>query len=449
LLVVELCGDGRAAGENLGFEAFRVRRWRVNQVDIVAPFRDLISDVHLSVSDTPINPEATAIEDAFARFRFAGGRFDSHTIPLEVLPDLAAYRKLVVEVAKMLFIMRKGTRVRVPKGFEDSFQIGLAGIEGGRSAVAYMPRLRTVDAPPPQKSLNFAANQPAFSQPQYPDFDNARNYIDDLIDSVRSTGSVPQEFPVELAGFFNSFGQSLHEDEFIELGFGGARPVRYDTFIRKKIVLSRETMYENAVDAQFVLNGGVVAQGAIHVLDVNGGSFDFQPSTEFEFNKAYQRASENVRLVGTGLYDKNERLRRLLSVNVIYSEGGATQPFESRLEEIRATPGGWYDDENPAPSRSAIEAMRRLLADVSLQPVPLPHLYPLPNGGIAAEWTIGAWEASAEVDETGSQVTLNAVNTDTVDMVDMVIDLHSTELMSQFMTFISAMSTDEEMPDAN
>lgn len=399
--------------------------------------------------NTPINPEATATEDAFARFRFAGGRFDSHTIPLEVLPDFAAYRKLVVEVAKMLFRMRMGTRVRVPKGFEDSFQIGLARIEGGRSAVAYMPRLRPVATPPPQQPLNFAANQPSFVQPQYPDFDDARDYIDNLIDSVGSTGSVPQEFPVELAGLFNSFGQSLLEDEFIELGFGGAKPVRYDTFIRKKIVLSRETMYENAVDAQFVLNGGVVAQGTIHVLDVNGGSFDFQPSTEFEFRKAYGRASENVRLVGTGLYDKNDRLRRLLSVNVIYSEGGATQPFESRLEEIRATPAGWYDNENPAPSRAAIEAMRSLLVDVSMQPVPLPHLYPLPSGGIAAEWTIGAWEASAEVNETGSQVTLNAVNTDTVDEIDMVIDLQSTELMSQFMTFMNAMSTDEEMPDAN
>lgn len=420
----------------------------MNQADVIATSRDLISEVHLSVTDIPINPEATATEDAFARFRFAGGRFDSHTIPLEVLPDLAAYRKLVVEVAKMIFRRRMGKRVRVPKGFEDSFQIGLARIQGGMSAVAYMPRLCPV-ATPPQQPLNFAANQPTFGQPQYPDFDDARDYIDDLIDSVGSTGRVPQEFPVELAGFFNSFGQSLHEDEFIELGFGGAKPVRYDTLIRKKIVLSRETTYENSVDAQFVLNGGVVAQGAIHVLDVNGVGFDFQPSTEFEFGKAYNRASENVRLVGTGLYDKNERLRRLLSVNVIYTEGGATQPFESRLEEIRATPAGWYDEENPAPSPSAIEAMRRLLADVSMQPVPLPHLYPLPNGGIAAEWTIGPWEASAEVDETGSQVTLNAVNTDTVEEIDMVIDLQSAELMSQFMTFMSAMSTDEEMPNAN
>lgn len=401
------------------------------------------------MTNTPINPEDVVVEDAFARFRFAGGRFDSHTIPLEVLPDLTAYRKLVLEVAKMLFRKRMGERVRVPKGFEDSFQIGLARIDGGSSAVAYMPRLRPVTSPPLQQQLKLAANQSAFDQSPYPDFDNARDYIDDLIDSVGSTGSVPEAFPVELAGLFNSFGQSLHEEEFIELRFGGAKPVRYDTFIRKKIVLSRETTYENVVDAVFVLNGGEVAQGAIHVLDLNGGRFDFQPSTEFEFRKAYTRASESVRLVGTGLYDKNERLCRLLSVNVLYSEGGATQPFESRLEEIRGTPVGWYDGENPAPSPTAIDAMRCFLVDLSIQPVPLPHLYPLPGGGVAAEWTIGAWEASAEINEKGSQVTLNAVNTDTADDLDMVIDLPNTQLISQFMTFINAMSSDEEIPDAN
>ena len=83
-------------------------------------------------ADTPV--------EVFIRARFAGGRFDSHTIPLEVLPDLAAYRKLVVEVAKLLFKRGNGTRVRVPKGFEDSFQIGLKSIKGGHSAVAEMPR---------------------------------------------------------------------------------------------------------------------------------------------------------------------------------------------------------------------------------------------------------------------------------------------------------------------
>lgn len=389
---------------------------------------------------------STPADETFARLRFAGGRFDSHTIPLEVLPDLAAYRKLIVEVAKMLFRQRMGKRVRVPKGFEDSFGIGLARVEGGNSAVAVMPRLHRSVAPASQRPLDFSANQASFN---YPDFDEARRYIDSLIDSVGTVGQVPSDFPVELAGFFNSFGQSLQDDEFIEMGYGGAHPVRYDTFIRKKIVLSRETTYENAVDAQFTLNGGVVGLGVIHVLDMNGAAFDFQPPTEFEFNKAYLRPNEDVRLVGTGLYDKSERLRRLVAVNVIYSDGGATQSFEARLDEIGATPAGWYDDKNPAPSSAALAAIRRFLESMSLQPVPQPYLYPLPDGGIAAEWSLGAWEASAEVDVQGLHLALHSINADTLQEVDAVLRLDSVDLMAHFMAFMNSMAADEETRDAD
>lgn len=398
------------------------------------------------MTDACDQPSAPPADETFARFRFAGGRFDSHTIPLEVLPDLAAYRKLIVEVAKMLFKQRMGTRVRVPKGFEDSFNIGLARVDGGSSAVASMPRLHRSVVPAPQQPLNFSANQPTFA---YPDFDDARRYIDSLIGSVGTIGQVPTDFPVELAGFFNSFGQSLRDDEFIEMGYGGAHPVRYDTFIRKKIVLSRETTYENAVDAQFILNGGVVGLGVIHVLDVNGAAFDFQPPTEFEFKKAYSRPNEAVRLVGTGLYDRSERLRRLVAVNVIYSDGGATQSFEARLDEISATVAGWYDDENPAPSGAAIAAMRRFLASVSLLPVPQPYLYPLPEGGVAAEWSLGAWEASAEIDAQGLHLALNAINAETRQEVDVAFELESSDLMTHFMAFMNSMSVDEEAPDAD
>lgn len=394
-----------------------------------------------------VNPSATQpTDETFARLRFAGGRFDSHTIPLEVLPDLAAYKKLIVEVAKMLFKKRMGTRVRVPKGFEDSFAIGLARVDGGNSAVASMPRLRRSVTLASQQALDFSANQAAF---EYPDFDQARTYIDSLIDQVGTAGQVPDDFPVELAGFFNAFGQNLRDNEFIEMGYGGAHPVRYDTFIRKTIVLSRETTYENALDAQFTLNGGVVALGVIHVLDANGVAFDFQPPTEFEFRKAYGRPNEKVRLVGTALYDKSERLRRLVSVTVVYSDGGATQPFEARLDEIGATPAGWYDGANPAPSPAAMTAVRRFLESMSLLSIAQPYLYPLPDGGIAAEWTLGAWEASAEVDANGLELALHAVNVDTLQAVDLALTMESSDLMPRFMAFMKSMAADEETPDAH
>ncbi len=378
----------------------------------------------------------TAAAGPFALFRFAGGRFDSHTIPLEVLPDLAAYRKLIVEVAKVLFKQRMGNRVRVPKGFEDSFQIGLSRVEGGSSAVAVMPRIPLANLDGPQQSLAHAANQPNYFAPEHPEFDLARDYVDNVISVVRDTGRVPAAFPVELAGFFNAFGQSLRNDEFIEMGFGGATPVRYDTAIRKTIVLSREPIYENTVDADFLLDGGAVEDGLIHVIDSDGKSHDFRPVSDYEFNKAYSRAKAVVRLVGTGLYDKADRLKRLLNVNIVYDDGGATQPFHERLEEISSTPEGWYDGENPAPTGASIAAMRDFLEMVCMLPIPMPYLYPTPEGGIVAEWSVGSWEASAEIDLDGSVLTLNAVNADSLEEIDRAMAISTPDLRGEFDAFM-------------
>jgi hypothetical protein len=54
----------------------------------------------------------------FVAPRLVGARFDDHTIPLELLKDLAALEELVVAVAKWKFVEQHG-RLRAPKGFTD------------------------------------------------------------------------------------------------------------------------------------------------------------------------------------------------------------------------------------------------------------------------------------------------------------------------------------------
>ncbi len=372
--------------------------------------------------------------------RFAGGRFDAHAIPFEVLPDLAAYRSLLVEVAKMLFKQRHNNRVRVPKGFEDSFQIGLVRVEGGHSAVAVGVRL-----PPrqtaPQGDLGFAT---------YEEFEEAKTYVDDLIRRVQTTGEVPADFPTELAGRFNPFGQSLQTDEYIELGYDTPNPVRYDTFIRKRIVLSREKTYENAVNAVFTLDGGIASSGTIHVKDETGTAFDFRPLSEFEFQKAYKRPTQRVRLIGTGLYDRSERLRRLIDVSIVYNDDEPRQPFDERLDEITQAQEGWYEPGNPAPAQAAVEAMRHFVRLAVLEVgAHAPYLYPLPEGGVAAEWTIGAWEASANIAPEGTSIELHAINTESAQEVRDELATDAVDLAVRFSTFWEVITTDTGNGDAS
>lgn len=371
--------------------------------------------------------------------RFAGGRFDSHAIPFDVLPDLAAYRTLLVEVAKMLFKRHHNNRVRVPKGFEDSFQIGLVRVEGGQSAVAVGVRLPPRQ-PVPQGDLGF---------PAYEEFAEAKTYVDDLIRRVQTTGEVPDDFPPELAGRFNPFGQSLQTDEYIELGYDTPNPVRYDTFIRKRIVLSREKTYENAVNAVFTLDGGIASSGTIHVKDDTGAAFDFRPLSEFEFQKAYARPTQRARLIGTGLYDRSERLRRLLDVSIVYNDDEPRQPFDERLDEIAQAQEGWYAPGNPPPSQPAVEGMRNFVRLAVLEVgTHAPYLYPLPEGGIAAEWTIGPWEASANITPEAKTIELHAINTDSMQELQDQLAIDSVDLIARFSKFWDVMTTDTGNGDA-
>ncbi|MFC5526145.1 hypothetical protein ACFPPA_10360 [Rhodanobacter ginsengisoli] len=395
-----------------------------------------MTDQPTHIEDGQTRPDS---EGAFLCARFAGGRFNAHAIPFDVLPDLAAYRSLLIEVAKMLFKRRHNNRVRVPKGFEDSFQIGLARVEGGQSAVVTGVRL-----PPhqtaPQGDLGF---------PAYEEFQEAKAYVDDLIRRVQATGEVPTDFPPELAGCFNPFGQNLQPDEFIELGYDTPKPVRYDTLIRKQIVLSREKTYENAVNAVFTLNGGVSDAGTVHVLDDTGTRFDFRPLSEFEFQKAYARTTKRVRLIGTGLYDKSERLRRLVDVSIVYNDDEPRQPFDERLDEIARAEEGWYEPGNPAPTHAAVEAMRNFVRLAVLEVgAHAPYLYPLPDGGIGAEWTIGTWEASANIAPDGSTVSLHAINTGSMKELRDELKTDAIDLAARFSMSWDVLTTDTGDGDA-
>jgi hypothetical protein len=375
-------------------------------------------------------------ERAFFRARFAGGRFDSHSIPFEVLADLSTYRHLIIDVAKMLFKKRHDNRVRVPKGFGDSFQIGLTEVRGGQSAVAIAHRIPSTLPVTEQYALPFPTHQ---------EFEEARAYVEELIRHVGSTGYVPRDFPTELAGRFNPFGQSLQDDEYVELSHGTSSPVRYDTFIRKKIVLSREKTYENSVDAIFTLNGGVLDTGTIHVRDGSGSSLDFRPLTESEFEKAMARAPCHVRLVGSGLYDGDEKLRRLVEVSAVYDDDQARQAFEDRLDEISATPAGWFENDNPAPSGNAVATMRQLMSEITANIDPLPsYLYPTPDGGVTVEWSVDGWEASATVPIGGHSIEFHAVNSVSMTEISFVAEAVQSEMTATFREFWAGLTSDHE-----
>src|SRR5438093_12103620 len=84
---------------------------------------------------------------------FKGERFENHSLDLDVLPDLYAYKELLVATAKELWRRHHPDRQGLPKNFEDSLCLKFTQ----EDSVA-VPILREVEVPD-QPGL-FPANQP-------------------------------------------------------------------------------------------------------------------------------------------------------------------------------------------------------------------------------------------------------------------------------------------------
>jgi hypothetical protein len=85
----------------------------------------------------------------------------------------------------------------------------------------------------------------------------------------------------------------------------------------------------------------------------------------------------------------------------------------TRLSELAALQDGWLDGAGTAPN---IEQLRRFAASFD-QYFPadllLPHLYPTAEGGLQAEWSVGYWEVSLEMDLVSMMGEYQAYNSHT------------------------------------
>src|SRR3954470_3494971 len=69
--------------------------------------------------------------EPFLRPRLIGERFEGHSIPLEILKDLAVLEEMIVEVAKSEFLKDHPQRRRSPRRFTDGITLKLTATKEG------------------------------------------------------------------------------------------------------------------------------------------------------------------------------------------------------------------------------------------------------------------------------------------------------------------------------
>jgi hypothetical protein len=359
----------------------------------------------------------------FVTLIFRGGRFQKAAMPLEVLPELAAYRDLVLAVAKALFQAGNPGRQRLPKGFEAGFRLVLERVDSG-SAVPVISRV-----------TDQAETRMLFTAMGSADwFDRARDLVEQGIGAVSKAALPPGELSKEILARFNTFGRTLADDESIIVAQPGKREgALYDRAVRRKLVLQAQATYEDDVDLLGEVRAADKDAEGFALRTADGRKLDVRTPPLF-FPLALRSLGEAalVRVRGSGLYDADGTLIKVtMATDVSLAEEGDEQtrpgcptPVDAQVESLRALEHGWYDESSPAYEPTSLHWLAKLLTGLldGFQ-LPRPYIYPTPEGLARAEWSGATWEIVGNFDLGARSADVIAARNDSDEMHEITVPL--------------------------
>lgn len=364
--------------------------------------------------------------------RFLGRRFDDHTIPLELLKDIAVLEEFIIAVAKWLFVQEHG-RVRSPKGFTAPLQISLSAINEGSAKPAIV-----FEYEDPASGLFPAANEDYFSR--------AVSAIGNAIDAAERNQVITDHLPSNLLGYFDRFGRGLLDGETLEFFPDAHRPARLTKVTRRRLLMASGN--EDITDS-------VTVRGRISELDQAKMSFEIQLcngrkitapvdtihlETILEATKGY-RSGVKVSISGIARFDRHERLDSFAVIeDAVILE---TNDPLARLDELRLLKPGWLEGNGRVPAADDFDWLESFLGTSYPASLPTPFIYPTEAGGIQLEWRTGNQDLSFEIDFSSRIGEVHGINIVSNEETYYAIRIDDTNEMQRLVDTISAAAKGE------
>lgn len=342
-------------------------------------------------------------EHEFIRPRLTGKRFEGKAIPLEFLKDLAVLEEMIIEVAKSEFLKDHPDRKRTPRGFTDGIELRLKDIEDGSAIPVISLVLSSMTLLPP-------ANQTYFEK--------ARDAIISAVDAAEREGKITDHLPGKLLGYFNQIGRGLREGEAIEFSTPNrSATAKLTRETRRRLVYASTSTQEIAEE--------ITIRGMIPEADQDNMRFQLQLAdhkkvmapiapqhrdTILDVFNDYE-AGQKVLIQGIGIENSSGKLVKIESIEHINLLDDLD--VGARLDELRLLKDGWLEGGVKAPSTEGIDWLETVFDRHYPDEMPLPHLYPTPEGGISAEWSNDQWDLSLDIhlaDKRGTWHELNLEN---------------------------------------
>ena len=333
-------------------------------------------------------------ETTFLRPRLIGARFESHSIPLELLKNLAALEKVIIEVAKLEFLKDHPNRRRVPRGFTDGIELKLTGIEDGSAIL--------------EISL-FADKLPLPEKKYY--FERARDVIIRAIGDAEESKAIIDILPEKTLRYFDKIRRGLREDEAIEF----IRPnsqfsVRLTSMVKERyadITSEQRTQYIPSTVKQ--LKAGTTVRGT--VPEINQGDMTFQiqlfdgqqvkaPIAPQHFDailEAFNGYKNDLRFLfqGVGRFNLVKKLLEFDSIERISLLDELD--ISAQIDDLRLLKDGWLEGQGKAPSQDGLDWLSQAFKNYYSGDLPQPYLYPTEPGGVQAEWSLDQNEITLEI----------------------------------------------------
>jgi hypothetical protein len=320
------------------------------------------------------------VKQDFLKPKLNGERFGDHTVPLELLKDFAALQEMLVEVAKWEFRNTHPNRERIPRNFTAGIDLHLTSVEEGSAVLTI--------------SLVFASLFP--SSESLPYFEQARTHIVESI-ALAEQGMSPT-LPPYLLNYFDRFGRGLRPGESISFeSQNGPAALTPDTRAQlMHYAQAKEWTEETALRVRIPEAGKGRSSFEMELRDgtkLRAELTDLNQEVILNAFANYNQGHDEYVLVQGGV--KKDRSNHLKSFEYIeHVTPLDPRDVDLRLDELSELKDGWLNGEGIAPSIPHLENLKRAFELYFDSELPLPYLYPTPEGGIQAEWSLGDWEIS-------------------------------------------------------
>ena len=346
--------------------------------------------------------------------RFVGKRFDDHALPLELMDDIAALQILTIELAKWVYFEENPTRKRVPRGFTDGMEIKLEAVEPGSTLL---------------KIALFVVSSNLFPTENIQYFEKASEKLINAIQSAEDNEDATEHLPEVYLSYFNRIGKKLNPDESIEFKpFEATKKARLTKKSRKRLLLAatRNKEYTDEVELRGFVSEMDKSKKTFQIQLFNGnkvtGNFSKQniETLQLAFNE--YESKRLIKIQGIGKYNNSDKLEFIESVDgtEILDELDVT----SRIEIISLLKDGWLNGEGIAPQKNLLKWFANSFEHNFSPDLPLPNIYPTPDGNIQAEWVFENQDISLLIDLEAKTSTLSLLNLSTETDVDYTLNLN-------------------------